>query len=143
MGEQPQPAAKYSAAHIDDLTNVLYDGAPETEWKPLRRYFGIGSFGSNLFRATRAGDILTHDHTEIEGAGTRHEELFLVVAGHATFKVDGQEVDAPAGTFVYVPDPETERGAVAREAGTVLLAVGAEPGAVYTPSEWDTEPLPG
>lgn len=132
-----------TVAHIDDLPAVPYEEAPHTEWKPVRRFFGIGSFGSNLFRATRAGDVLTEEHTETEGAGTRHEELFLVVSGHATFTVDGEEFDAPAGTFVYVPDPDTRRGAVAREAGTVLLAVGAEPGAVFRPSSWDTEPLPG
>lgn len=143
MDQPPAPRRPHVAAHIDELTNVFYDEAPETEWKPVRRYFGIGSFGANLFRATRAGDTLTYDHTETEGAGTRHEELFLVVTGHATFTVDGDEIDAPAGTFVYVPDPDTMRGAVARDAGTALLALGAEPGAVYTPSEWDTEALPG
>jgi hypothetical protein len=142
MDQPAAPRRPYVAAHIDDLMNLFYDEAPETEWKPVRRYFGIGSFGANLFRATRAGDTLTYEHTETEGAGTRHEELFLVVAGHATFTVDGEEVDAPAGTFVYVPDPDTMRGAVAREAGTALLAVGAEPGAVYAPSEWDTEAQP-
>ncbi len=126
--------AACTVAHIDDLPTVPYDEAPHTEWKPVRRFFGIGSFGSNLFRATRAGDVLTKEHTETEGAGTRHEELFLVVSGHATFTVAGEEIDAPAGTFVYVPDPDTVRGAVAREPGTVLLAIGAEPGAVFTPS---------
>lgn len=143
MSESESTTPRYVVAHIDDIPNVPYEWAPETEWKPVRRYFGIGSFGANLFRATRAGDTLTYDHTETEGAGTRHEELFLVITGHATFTVDGEEVDAPAGTFVYVPDPDTMRGAVAREAGTTLLAVGAEPGAVYAPSEWDTEALPG
>jgi hypothetical protein len=34
------------------------------------------------------------------------------------------------------------RGAVAREAGTTMLVVGAEPGRVFTPSDWDTGPLP-
>jgi hypothetical protein len=143
MNEISQPDAAFTVSHIDDLPVVPYEEAPTTEWKPVRRFFGIGSFGSNLFRATQAGDVLTHDHTEIDGAGTRHEELFLVVSGHATFRVGGQEIDAPAGTFVHVPDPAVMRGAVAREAGTVLLAVGAEPGAVYSPSAWDTEPLPG
>ena len=32
---------------------------------------------------------------------------------------------------------------VAREAGTVMLVVGGEPGAVFKPSDWDTGPLPG
>ena len=54
----------------------------------------------------------------------------------------GEEIDAPAGTFLYVPDPAVVRGAVAREAGTTMLVVGAEPGCAFTPSEWDTEPLP-
>ena len=66
-----------------------------------------------------------------------------MVTGSAHFKVDGEEFDAPAGTFVYVPDPKSERGAVAGEPGTVLFAVGGEPGCVYTPSEWDRGPLSG
>ena len=131
----------YAAAHIDDIPFEPGE-SPGTEWKPIRRFFGIGSFGTNLARATKAGDTLTHDHTEVDDAGTGHEELFLIVSGHATYRVDGEEVDAPAGTFLYVPDPATVRGAVARDAGTTMLIVGAEPGAVFKPSAWDTEPLP-
>jgi hypothetical protein len=130
----------YRVAHIDDLPFEIDDDYPTTEWKPVRRFFGIGSFGTNLARATKAGDVLTHDHDEM---GPRHEELFLIVCGHATYRVDGEEIDAPAGTFLYVPDPETVRGAVARDAGTCMLIVGAEPGAAFAPSNWDTEPLPG
>ena len=134
--------AAYTATHIDDLPFEIDDEYPTTEWKPVRRFFDIGSFGTNLARATQAGDVLTHDHTEIEGAGTRHEELFLIVSGHATYRVDGEEIDAPAGTFLYVPDPATVRGAVALEAGTTMFVVGAEPGAAFAPSDWDTVPLP-
>ena len=130
----------WKVAHIDDIPFEI-DEDPNTEWKPVRRFFNIGSFGANAARATADGAMLTHDHTEVDDAGTRHEELFVVLSGHATFKVDGEEFDAPAGTFVHVPDPGTMRGAVAREAGTVLLALGAEPGAVFAPSDWDTEPL--
>jgi len=135
--------ATFRTAHIDDLPFEIDDDYPTTEWKPLRRFFGIGSFGTNLARATKPGDVLTHDHSEIVDGGTRHEELFLIVSGHATYRVDGEELDAPAGTFLYVPDPATVRGVVAREAGTVMLVVGGEPGAVFKPSDWDTEPLPG
>jgi hypothetical protein len=141
--DHPTDRPSFVAAHIDDLPFEIDDDYPTTEWKPLRRFFGIGSFGTNLAKATQPGDVLTHDHTEAEGAGTRHEELFLIVSGHATYRVDGEEIDAPAGTFLYVPDPETLRGAVARDAGTTMLIVGGEPGAAFTPSEWDTEPLPG
>ena len=128
----------YKTAHIDDLP-FEEGSSPGTEWKPVRRIFSIGSFGTALARATRAGDVLTHDHDEVE---VRHEELFLIVSGHATYRVDGTEIDAPAGTFLYVPDPTTVRGVVAIEAGTTMFVVGAEPGAVFTPSDWDTVPLP-
>lgn len=130
--------ATYRVATIDDLP--FEEGAsPGTEWKPVRRIFGIGSFGTALARATKPGDTLTHDHDEV---ATRHEELFLIVTGHAIYRVDGEEIDAPAGTFLYVPDPATVRGVVAEEAGTTMFVVGAEPGAAFTPSDWDTVPLP-
>jgi len=130
--------AAYTAAHIDDIPFEPGE-SPTTEWKPVRRFFGIGSFGTNLARATKAGDTLTHDHDEVSA---NHEELFLIVSGHATYRVSGEEIDAPAGTFLYVSDPAVVRGAVAREAGTAMLVIGAEPGCAFTPSEWDTGPLP-
>ena len=127
------------AASIDDIPTIPYEWAPETEWKPLRRFFGIGSFGTNLFRAPKAGDVLTEDHTEDPESGTRHEELYLVVTGSARFKVDGEEFDAPAGTFVYVPRPQepARRGGHGarhraprrgRRAGVRLHTVGVGPG---------------
>ena len=142
MGDDAERVT-YTTAHLNDLPFEIDDDYPTTEWKPLRRFFGIGSFGTNVALATKAGDVLTHDHTEVDDAGTRHEELFLIVTGHATYRVDGDEIDAPAGTFLYVPDPTTVRGVVALEAGTAMLVVGGEPGAVFKPSDWDTEPLPG
>jgi len=137
----PDGVPTWKVAHLDDIPFEI-DNDPNTEWKPVRRYFGIGSFGTNAAKANTAGAELTHDHTEVDDAGTGHEELFLIVSGHATYRVDGEEIDAPAGTFLYVPDPTTVRGVVAKEAGTVMLALGAEPGAVFAPSEWDQEPLP-
>ncbi len=129
--------APYKVVHIDELP-FEEGSSPGTEWKPVRRIFDIGSFGTALARATKAGDVLTHDHDEVSA---QHEELFLIVNGHATYRVDGEEIDAPAGTFLYVPDPSTVRGVVALEAGTVMFVVGARPGAAFTPSDWDTVPL--
>ena len=137
MSDEAQHAT-YRVVHVDDMPFEAGD-SPDTEWKPVRRFFGIGSFGSALSRATKAGDTLTHDHDE---AGARHEELFLIVSGHAIYRVEGEEIDAPAGTFLYMPDPTVVRGVVAREAGTTMLVVGAEPGCVFAPSDWDTEALP-
>lgn len=128
----------YRVAHIDDIP-FEEGSSPGTEWKPVRRFFDVRSFGTNLARATNAGDILTHDHDEV---GANHEELFLVVSGHATYRVGDEEFDAPAGTFLWCPDPAVVRGVVAKEPGTVMFVVGAEAGMAFAPSGWDTEPLP-
>lgn len=77
------------------------------------------------------------EHTELEESGSRHEELYYVASGRARFTVDGEEVDAPAGTFVHVRAPGATRGAVAREAGTTSLCVGGEPGAAFAVSPWE------
>ena len=131
-----QPA--YKVAHIDEIP-FEEGNSPGTEWKPVRRFFDARSFGASLARATFAGDILTHDHDETEA---NHEELFLIVSGHATYRVGDEEIDAPAGTFLYAPDPALMRGVVAKEPGTVMFVVGAEVGKAFVPSDWDTEPLP-
>lgn len=47
--------------------------------------------------------------------------------GKATYAIDGETVDAPAGTFVFV-GPESQRKATGD--GTVL-ALGATPGEAY------------
>jgi tetratricopeptide (TPR) repeat protein len=64
------------------------------------------------------------------------EELYFVHGGRATFELDGERVDAPAGTFVFVPPP-VKRTAFAEEPGTTIVAMGGRPGQVYTPWGWD------
>ena len=49
-------------------------------------------------------------------------------SGRATFTVNGDEIDAPAGTFVFVRDPAAKRTAIAEEAGTTVVIVGGKPG---------------
>jgi tetratricopeptide (TPR) repeat protein len=75
------------------------------------------------------------EHDEVP---TGHEEIYLVTAGHATFTVGGEEIDGPEGTIVLVREASLSRGAVAREAGTTILTVGAKPGEAFTPIPWET-----
>jgi mannose-6-phosphate isomerase-like protein (cupin superfamily) len=44
---------------------------------------------------------VVEDHVETTD-GRGHEEVYVVLAGHATFTLDGEHLDAPAGTFVAV-----------------------------------------
>jgi mannose-6-phosphate isomerase-like protein (cupin superfamily) len=116
----------YTITRLDDIPT-------RGDWIPIRYHFGISAFGVNAYRAEEAGSQVIGAHTE---TWSQHEELYVVVEGHATFTVDGEEVDAPAGTLVFV-DPATRRGAVAKEAGTTVLAAGARPGHAFevTPME--------
>jgi tetratricopeptide (TPR) repeat protein len=94
----------------------------------------VSAFGVNAWTAHEAEAPVIPVHDE---EPTGHEELYLVTAGLATFTVGGESVDAPAGTIVFVRDPTAAPGAVAREAGTVVLSVGAAPGEPYRPRAWE------
>jgi tetratricopeptide (TPR) repeat protein len=103
-------------------------------WSPIRKELDTRAFGINAWTAHEAGATLISEHDEDSG----HEELYVVTAGRATFTVAGDEIDAPAGTIVLVRDPKAKRGAVAREPGSTVLAVGGPPGEAYRPLAWET-----
>ncbi|MFL5925193.1 MAG: TPR end-of-group domain-containing protein [Gaiellaceae bacterium] len=119
-------------ARIEDLERYPISGQDGLTWRPVRRYFDIRSFGVNAYTAEEAGQRVVEEHREEGG----HEELYVVIGGRATFTVDGEEHDAPAGTLVHCP-PGTPRGAVAAEPGTTVLGIGAKPGEVFQPSGWE------
>jgi hypothetical protein len=123
----------FQIARIDEIPPVPEYGAGEMVWRPVRHHLGIRAFGVNVWQGREAGDLVIEDHTE---QNYRHEELYGVVAGRARFTLDGEDVDAPAGTLVYAR-PEVRRTAVAEEPGTTVLAVGARPGQAFEPSAWE------
>jgi len=102
-------------------------------WKPVRKALGVTAFGINAYTAANAGDEVVEEHTEQQ---LGHEEIYVVVAGHATFTIDGEEVDAPAGTLVYLDDVAERRQAVAKDPNTTVLAIGGVPGA-HDISAWE------
>ena len=121
------------AVSLDELAA----GRPEgVDWLPLRAELGITAFGSSAYRAN-AGEQLVPAHSEREGTGAGvHEELYVVLAGRATFTVDGERVDAPGGTCVLAV-PGERREARAEEDGTAVLVVGAPPGEAYRVAPWE------
>ncbi|HET6944327.1 MAG TPA: hypothetical protein VFI01_03180 [Gaiellaceae bacterium] len=116
---------------VDEIEGIPVLGT--LVWKPVRRSLGVTAFGINAYTAAHAGDEVVEDHTE-EQLG--HEEIYFVHTGHAVFTVDGEEIDAPAGTMVYLDDPLLRRHAVAKEAGTTVIAIGGVPGK-HEPSPWE------
>ena len=122
----------YEVVHIGELESYPIANQQGLTWRPVRRRFDIQAFGVNAYTAERAGQRVVEEHRETDN----HEELYVVVSGRATFTLDGNEHDAPAGTLVHCP-PDTLRGAVAAEPGTTVLGVGAKPGEVFRPSGWE------
>jgi tetratricopeptide (TPR) repeat protein len=103
-------------------------------WRPVRRTLDIGAFGINSYVAPNAGDEVVEEHSE---KTLGHEEVYVVLSGHATFELDGEELDAPSGTVVFIRDPQVKRHAKATEPNTAVLAVGGPRGAAYEPSAWE------
>lgn len=124
--------------HTETLEGVeTFRGEASPSWHRIRSHFGIEAFGVNAWTATAAGQQLISEHDELGGRAGAHEELYVVMRGRARFSVDGDQVDAPAGTLIFVGEPASRRAAVAEEAGTTVLVVGGKPGEAFTVSRWE------
>ena len=127
--------SRFRATSLEDIDELLVvDGT--LRWKPVRRTLGIHAFGMNAYVADAGRDVV-EDHDEARPDGGGHEEVYVVLTGHARFTIDGEELDAPAGTLVFLHDPRARRAATALADGTTVLAVGGEPGRAYEVSEWE------
>jgi hypothetical protein len=59
-------------------------------WLPLRHELGVEAFGINAWVGREEGAEVIEEHDEAgEGPADNHQELYVVVVGHATFTVDG------------------------------------------------------
>src|SRR4051812_35226001 len=114
----------YRVARLDEIEEIDDGRIP---WRPVRHHFGITAFGANAWTGKSAGDRIINEHDEDDDG---QEELYLVLSGRATFELDGEQVDAPAGTFVAVA-PAVKRTAFAAEDGTTVVVVGSAPGQGY------------
>jgi tetratricopeptide (TPR) repeat protein len=128
--------ANHRVVHISEITPVsILHGT--VQWRPVRRTLDVQAFGINAYSGEKAGDQVIEEHDELGGGAGDHEELYVVLEGRATFTVDGEEIDAPAGTLVFLPDPASKRVAYAAEDETTVLAIGAPVGRAYGVSPWE------
>jgi hypothetical protein len=112
---------KWQAARLDDMERRGRD-------IPVREHLGIRAFGINAYTPGEDSTLIG-EHDE---AGSGQEELYIVLEGNAIFEVDGETIDAPAGTFVFVR-PEVRRKATGEG---IVLALGATPGEAYQALDW-------
>jgi hypothetical protein len=112
----------YRALRFDELEEVPWKEG--LNLRPVRSVLGLRAFGAAGFVGREPGDLVVEPHTEDEGRG--HQELYVVLRGAARFTLDGERLDAPAGTLVVV-EPHVRREAVATEPDTAVLALGGPP----------------
>ena len=121
----PQPP---KVMRLEEFESI--PGPGSLVWHPVRLTLGVRAFGCNAYTAGEAGQDVVEPHTE-----KVHQELYFVAAGRATFTIDGDQYDCPSGTYVFLPDPDSHRHAVAAEPGTTVLSFGGPP--TFEPSAWE------
>ena len=91
----------------------------------------------NTWTADQLGDRIVNEHDEVSAdIGDGQEELYFVYSGRVRFELDGESVDAPAGTFVFVR-PGVKRTAFAEESPTTIVTIGGTPGKAYEVFGWE------
>jgi tetratricopeptide (TPR) repeat protein len=123
----------FRVAHLDDLDRVRLGAG---WWRPVRRHLGVTALGVNAYTADAPGDEVIERHDELSPGAGGHEELYVFLTGSATFSVEGERIEAPAGTLLRI-DRGADRHAVAREPDTTILVAGGPPGAALPVSPFE------
>jgi mannose-6-phosphate isomerase-like protein (cupin superfamily) len=110
---------------LDELDS--YDGKGQFIY--AGKSLGVSAWGMNVLKLPPSWqDYPTHDHAEDD-----HEEVYVVLSGHATLVTEGQSWQLKPDMIVRV-GPRQKRKIVPGTDGVTLLALGGTPGKPYTPS---------
>ena len=112
-----------------DIASLEGEG-PGGMVRKTRRATGARAFGFNYFTIPPGVEGREHDH-----ADSGMEEVYFVVRGGGTMRIDGEEVELRPGRFVRV-DAESVRVPTAGDEGHEFVALGAPLEDRYTPPDW-------
>jgi quercetin dioxygenase-like cupin family protein len=122
-------ASNYAIKHQDEFERM--EGSGACTWLLARKALGTAAFGYNLVEIAPGGQIPEHDER-----GSGQVELYVILEGEATMRLDGEDHPAPAGTFASV-EPAATRTILNRSEGTVLaMLIGVQPEGGYEPMSW-------
>ena len=122
-------ASNYSIKHRDEFETM--EGSGDCTWLLARKACGTTAFGYNLVEIAPGGQIPEHDEAE-----SRQVELYLILEGEATMRLDGEDHPAPAGTFASI-EPSASRTILNRsEAPVTAMLIGVDPAGGYEPMSW-------
>jgi len=98
--------------------------------RKARRALGAHAFGFNYFILPPGSSGREHSHED-----SNQEEVYFVVTGSGTMRIDDEEIELRPGRFVRV-DPAATRLPVAGPDGLEFIAFGAPLDAPYEPPSW-------
>jgi uncharacterized cupin superfamily protein len=107
------------------------EGSGESRWLLARKALGTECFGYNLVEIGPGGQIPEHDES-----GSGQVELYVILEGEAVFKLDGEELPAPAGTFASVESGVSRTILNRSGAGVTAMVIGVQPDGGYEPMSW-------
>jgi quercetin dioxygenase-like cupin family protein len=122
-------AEGYTIKSIDEFDEM--EGSGGATWRLARKSLGAEAFGFNVVDIEAGGQIPAHDHT-----GDNQEEVFIILEGQGKIVTDGEEQDAPAGTFCRFA-PEVNRTIRNESNGNVrALLIGVPVDSGYEQMPW-------
>jgi uncharacterized cupin superfamily protein len=122
-------AANYSIKHRDEFERM--EGSGDCTWLLARKALGTAAFGYNLVEIAPGGQMPEHDEGQ-----SGQVELYAILEGEATMRLDGEDYPAPAGTFASI-EPAASRTILNRSERPVLaLLIGVQPEGGYEPMSW-------
>jgi quercetin dioxygenase-like cupin family protein len=119
----------YTIKHRDEFESM--EGSGEATWRLARKALGTSSFGFNLVELAPGGRIPEHDEAE-----SGQDEVYIVLEGEATLRIDGEDHPAPAGTFASIEPPVSRTILNRSDSPIVALLIGVDPSGGYEPMSW-------
>jgi quercetin dioxygenase-like cupin family protein len=97
-------------------------------FKPLRQPLGVTAFGINQLELGANVEGPEHDHS-----GDNQEEVYAIIRGGGSVRIDGQDHELRPGVFVFC-SPDQKRQMRAGPDGLAWIGIGCQPGG-YTPRQ--------